>query len=647
LHSGDFSIRITAFDILEAGVHVGAIAKFGTFELDLRTLELRNRGIRLHVRRQSGEILAMLIDRRGEVVTREEIRKKLWADGTVVEFEHSVNSAVNRLRDLMGESAGHPRYIETLPRLGYRFVGAVEISEPGSIGASAVSNAQGPPESSKRLIRRSGWRIAAVTVIAGGLVLAFSWKLIRPRAGASPPIRSIAVLPLVNLSHDAEQEYFTDGMTEALTSDLAQIGSVRVISRTSAMTYKASRKPLRAIAGELQVDALVEGSVLHSGQRVRVVAHLINSSTDMHVWSGTYERDLRDVLKLQSELAQAIAREIRAALSLQEAAHLATRRAVKPEAYEAYLKGMFYLNKFTPDGFERGIAYLHQATENDPSDPFAYAALALGYAMAGHERFPDAFSRSKAAALKSLDLGGPLAEAYAALGMQEMYWEWDIARGGRDLERALALNPNFAEARRNYSWYLRLLGKRKEGLEEMRRAEMLDPLEPQISADFAWQYLAEGDYDASLTEAQKALDVNPSFCQALAITGWVYAAKGRPAEAIALQKRAGATDSAWKWPLGRTYALMGLDAEAKAVAADIEKNPGPMDQWGLVVIYSALGERDRAFRWLEVAYQSRFSWVPWISAYAVPSQDAFARLRDDRRFDDLVRRIGFAQPSSR
>jgi len=435
-------------------------------------------------------------------------------------------------------------------------------------------------------------------------------------------------------------------MTEALTSGLGQIGNLRVISRTSAMTYKGSHKPLKVIAGELKVDALVEGSVLRAGRRVRIVAQLINAASDTHLWTATYERDLEDVLRLQSELAQAIAREVRAAVTAEEAARVGSKPTVKPEAYEAYLKGMFHLNKFTPEGFERGMAYLHQAVEKDPSDPFAYAALALGYGIMGHDRFPDALGRAKAAARKSLELGGPLAEAYAALAMYELYWDWDVPSAGRDLRRALELKPNFAEARRHYSWYLRLLGQRRQGIEEMKHAAELEPLVPQFHTDLATQYLHEGQLDAALAEARESLELNPAFAPGLSVAGAVYAGRHRYEEALVSHRKAAAGDTAWKWPLGRTYALMGRKAEARAIAAEMQNNPGPMAQWGLAAIYSALGEKDEAFRWLEKAYQAHFSWMPWNGAFAVPDQDLFATLRDDPRFRDLTRRVGHSASDS-
>jgi TolB-like protein/DNA-binding winged helix-turn-helix (wHTH) protein len=629
---------------------MGAVVKFGAFELDLSARELRNRGLRLRVRDQSIEILAMLVGRPGEVITREEIRERLWPEGTFVEFEHSVNSAVNRLRGALGDSPTNPRFIETLPRRGYRFLASVETVGPSPPHPERSLQAASPQAEAARpvaLLRRPRLAISAAAVVSLTAVVAAVWTLASRSPAAPPPIRSIAVLPLVNLSHDSDQEYFADGMTEALTSDLGQIGKLRVISRTSAMTYKGSGKHLKTIARELNVDALVEGSVLRDGSRVRIVAQLINTAHDTHIWTGTYERELQDVLRLQSEVAQAIAREVRVALTTKEATRMAAQPAIKPEAYEAYLKGMFHLNKFTPEGFERGIAYLLRAVEKDPSDSMAYAALAIGYGMMGHDRFPDAFSRAKAAARKSLDLGGPLAEAHVALAMHALYWDWDIESAGREFRRALELKPNFAEARRHYSWYLRLLGRRAEGIEEMKRAQDLEPLVPQFSADLAAQHLEDGQLDAALTEARKALELNPDFCQGLAISGAVHFEKRMYEEALASHRKAAAMDGAWKWPLGRTYAQMGRKADALAIAAEMRRNPGPMEQWGLAVIYASLGQKDEAFRWLEAAYRSHFSSLPWIRVPAASGHDLFAALRNDPRFDDLTRRIGPPTSDSR
>ncbi|MBS1857068.1 MAG: protein kinase [Acidobacteria bacterium] len=850
--------------------------RFGAFELDLEKGELRKRGIRLRLPDQSFEILAMLVAHPGELVGREEIRQRLWPNGTIVEFEHSVNSAVKRLRDALGDSGSTPRFIETVPRRGYRFRERVEtlgaplegprfrvlaeagrgamgvvyraedirlgrtvalkvlpeevasdraaldrlrreariaasLNHPGictlhgieehegrlclvmeflegtpldrliaagplaggraidiAIQVSAALSAahargivhrdikpgnlfvteggsakvmdfgiaaaagdaatasggtpsyaspeqsqSGPldgrsdifsfgtvlyemltgrrlfqdgddstspvwpanvPKAVQRVVarcveedpakrfqtadelstalkrlksdggwssRRLRWAVAATIV---GLALAaagIAWKW-----GAAPStrIRSIAVLPMVNLSGDPAQEYFADGITDALTSDLAEVGDLRVISRTSAMTYKGSRASSSEIGRRLKVDALLEGSVLRQGSRVRVVAQLIDASTDTHLWSKTYERDLQDVLRMQSDVALAIASAIHVAITPERKIRLAGKRAVKPEAYETYLKGMFHLNKFTPEGFSQGISYLQQAIERDPADASAYAALALGFAIMAHDGRPEEFARSKAAARKSLELGGPLPEAYAALGMVELYFDWDFAAGAKDLERALELNPNFAEARRAHSWYLLLAGRGKEGLAEMKVAESLEPLAPIFPNDLGWQYLRHGYPDAALGEVRKALELDPNFAQALALEGLIYLDQKMNREALAAQEKAAAADPAWRWAVALAYAHLGQKAEARRIAAEIAAKAGPMEHWGLAAVYAELGDNDEAFRCLEEAYKARFSWLPWDQIPPPPgaasAQDLFAPLRADPRFQDLGRRIG-------
>jgi TolB-like protein/Tfp pilus assembly protein PilF len=536
-----------------------------------------------HVTPKAMDVLVCLAKRHGEVVLKAEIFQEVWAGAFV--SDDALTRCIVELRRVFRETAQQPAIIETVAKRGYRIAAPV------------------------------------------------SW-------GSGTPIQSIAVLPLMNLSGDAGQEYFADGMTEILTSNLSKLGKLRVISRTSAMTYKGSRKPLCAIARELNVDALVEGSVLRLGKRVRIVAQLIDGSTDAHLWAETYERDFEDVLRLEADLAEGIARQIKVAVSNEENACLAYQPRIKPEAYEAYLKGMFHLSKFTGEGFHQGISYLEQAATKDPADPFAHASLALGYCIMGHDRFPDALVRGKTAALKSLELGGPLAEAYLALGMAELYSDWDLPSAGQELQRALELKPNLAEARRNYSWYLRLIERPQEGLAEMKRAEELEPLVPLFPADLAWQYFEEGQLDAAMAEARKSIELNPNFAEGLTVAGWVCAEWGHLDEALGEHLKAAAADTAWSWPLGRTYALMGRGDDARRIAAELGKAPGAMDQWGLAVIYTALGEKDEAFRWLVAAEHSRFSWMPWIFDFSRRNSDLFTPLRGDRRFEDLIRRIG-------
>lgn len=608
-----------------------------------------------HVTPKSMDLLVYLARRCDEVVPKAQILQEVWA-GTFVS-DDALTRCVGELRRVFGETAREPTVLETVAKRGYRIVAPViwssEVNAPAAAGSGRPERAE-PADVGREMVTpsaepvgatRSGrarWVFSALAL--GFLAIFVTATLHRPVRLAhlwqTPVPKSIAVLPLLNLSGDAGQEYFADGMTELLTSTLSKLGNLRVISRTSAMTYKGSRKPLQAIARELNVDAIVEGSVLRAGQRVRIVAQLIDASSDAHLWTSTYESDFEDVLSLQVQIAEAIVREIDVAVTREDTARLAFRPRVKPGAYEAYLKGMYHLNKFTPEGFERGMSYLRRAVTEDPADPFGHAALALGYSIMGHDRFPDAFVQAKAAARRSLELGGPLAEAYCALAMEELYADWDLAAAGRDLQKALVLKPNFAEARRNYSWYLRLLGRSQDGLAEMKRAVGLEPLVPLFPADLGWQYFEEGQLDAAMAEARKAIELNGNFSEGLVVAGWVLAERGRYDEALALHLKAAAADAAWKWPLGQTYAVIGRKEDARRIASELGRSPGPMEQWGLAVIYAALGEKDEAFRWLEAARQSRFSWMPWIFDFSRRKLDLFTPLRDDSRFGEMRLRIG-------
>ena len=526
------------------------------------------------------------------------------------------------------------RCLEKDPRRRLRDIGdaAIEIKETLTLPATATAARPAAPV-------RTLWRWAiAIGLVVGALVVVGlnigRWRE-QLLGGASPGrIVSLAVLPLENLSGDPEQEYFADGMTDALIADLGKIGALQVRSRTSIMQYKGVKKPLPEIARELNVDAVVEGSVLRVGEQVRITAQLIHAPTDTHLWAESYERDMGDVLALQREVARAIAGEIKVAVTPSEETRLASARRVNPETYEAYLKGMFHLNKFTPEGYEKGLAYLHQAIEHDPADPLAYAGLALGYSIIGHgpAPSPEALPRAKAAALKALELDDTLAEAHAVLAEVKLYYDWDWAGAEQAFQRALELNPNLAEAHGHYAWYLVLLGRKGEALAEMKRAQELDPLAPIYSAWLGQQYRSAGQYEEAIGEARKSLELNPDFPVGLSALGDVYAAKGMYEEAIAAHQKAGAVAPDLGWALGRTYALAGQKDKARKIAADLEEEA--KNHWGLAEIYTALGEKDEAFRWLEAGYEYRHNWIPWMGW-----NPNYEPLRDDPRFGDLLRRM--------
>jgi tetratricopeptide (TPR) repeat protein len=397
---------------------------------------------------------------------------------------------------------------------------------------------------------------------------------------------------------------------------------------------------LPQIAKELNVDALIEGSVLREGGQVRITAQLIQASTNQHLWAESYQRDLRGVLALQGEIASVIADKVRVAVTPNERTRLASARPVNPEAYEAYLKGKFYVNKMTPEGYEKGLAYMQQAIDKDPTNPLPHAGLALAYSVIGHDRFPDAFARARAATQKALELDENLAKAQEALAEGKLYEEWDWTGAEQAFRRVLTLNPNLPEAHAHYGWYLQLVGRMDASLAEMRRAQELDPLTPMYTAWLGWEYWCAGQNDKAIEEARKSLELDPNFNEGLALLGYAYAEKGMYAEAIAAHQKLAATDPAWKWPLARTYAQAGRKDEARRTLAKFlgekPKPTGAQAGWFLAEIYAALGEKDEAFRWLEAAYKERNSLMPWIR-----DNPAYAPLRSDPRFQDLVRRMNF------
>ncbi|NIO49398.1 MAG: protein kinase [Candidatus Aminicenantes bacterium] len=458
--------------------------------------------------------------------------------------------------------------------------------------------------------------------------------------GRAEAIDSIAVLPLENLSGDPEQDPIAEGIHDALITDLAGLGLKRVIARSTVMRFKGKDTPPKKIAQDLNVKRLMTGTVVRSGDRVRVTAQLINPTTEAQEWAHNYERDLRDILSLQNEIVSAITREMKLQLTPQEETRLASARPVNPEAHVAYLRGRSLLNKLTPEGIERGLAYMQQAIDKEPTNPLPHAGLALGYCLIGHGPAPppDVWERAREAALKAEELGGTLAETVAALGFIDLYFEWDWAGAERAFRRALELNPSLADAHRNYSWYLLLTGQMDEAVAEMKRAIEVDPLNPLWLSDLGWQYWSTGRYEEAMDAQRKALELDPNFNQGLAVLGCLYAEKGMYTEAIAAHQKLSALHPDWKWPLVGTYVLAGRRDEARKIMAELlrgePKPTGAWDAWFLVEIYADLGEKDEAFRWLEAAFKERQSFLPWLR-----DNPGYAPLRDDPRFKDIVRRM--------
>jgi len=619
----------------------GRRVSFGVFDMDLRTGELRKHGLRIRLQRQPFEVLALLIERAGDVVTREELQQKLWPANTFVDFDHGLNKAINKIREALGDSADTPRFVETVARRGYRFLADVKDSAPAAVTPldKPVEVPAPPPP------RRRGRNWVAAAAFAVLVTAALAWGL-HSVARVQPAIRSLAVLPLESLSADPSQDYFADGMTDELITELGRISALRVISRTSVMGYKHTRKPLREIARELDVDAVVEGTVLRSGDVVRITAQLIDGRRDTHLWSDSYQGELRSTLTLQNSVARAIAGQIRVNLNPQEQAALQSATVVNPAAYEAYLKGRYFWNKRTADGLSTGLSYFNQAIEQDPAYARAYSGLADTYALLGDWQYAvmtpkEALPRAKDAAMRAIALDPTLSEGHTSLAFCLDGFDWNFAEAGKEFERAISLNPGYATGHHWYAWHLALVHRYGEALVEMRKAQNLDPLSLVINADLAELLALAHDDDEAIQQSRKTLELDPRFGLAHNHLGQAYLQKHMTEQAIAeLQKAValsggGATCIA---NLARAYVAAGRKSDAMALLEDLRKRSSPRHSYAseLAVIYTALGDRNQAMAWLERGAAERFN-------PGVLLRPGLDPLRGDARFADLLRRVGLDQ----
>ncbi len=633
---------------MHANQPAATLLRFGAFEADVQTGELRKQGKRIRLQEQPFQLLVMLLEMPGQVVTRDELRSKLWPQ-TTVDFDHGLNKAISKIREALGDSPEHPRFVETVARRGYRFLADVAVVSDGHAkkvpndtsyeGSPAFSHAlttahqKTTPGNLSRLLFGLGLALVVASAI--------SWAIFH-KSYSSPEIRSLVVLPLENLSGDSSQDYFADGMTDALIARLAQISNLRVISRTSAMTYKNVHRPLAEIARELNVDATVEGSVSRSGDRVRVTAQLIDARNEKHIWAESYDEDIRDTLVLQSRVTRAIAEQIRATLNPQEQLTLAKSGEVDPDAYEAYLKGRFFWNKRTGEGLRTAIDYFRRAITIDPGYAEAYAGLADSYAVAGDWKYGvlpplDAFPKATAAAAKALVLDSSLGEAHASLAYALDLYGWDWGSAETEYKQAIQLNPGYATAHQWYSWHLFMVGRDADALFELRKAESLDPLSLIINADIADALCVAHRYDEAVEQSKKTLKMDSNFAvghyelgQALVQKHMYDLAITEFQRAIELSGHSGAFDSY----LGYAYAVSGQKEEAIKIINDLEaRHPENHSvDADIALIYVGLDDRDEAISRLNKAFDARFK-------ASILRRPAFDPLRPDSRFQDLLRRM--------
>jgi TolB-like protein/DNA-binding winged helix-turn-helix (wHTH) protein/Tfp pilus assembly protein PilF len=616
--------------------------RFGLFEVDLHTGELRKQGLRLTLKGQPFDVLAMLLARPGEMVTREELQKKLWPADTFVDFEHGLNTAVKKLREALGDSAENPRFVETLARRGYRFIYPVEGSATSQRAPSLVGKILALQTlAGKRwfFALTAASMVALVSLLFALNIAGLGDRLLRHTVPV-PRIESIAVLPLENLSGDPEQEYFAEGMTDALIAELGQIGSLRVISRTSALRYKKTDKPLPQIARELNVDAVIEGSVFRAGDRVRITAELIRAVPERHLWARNYERNLRDVLTLQGEIARAVADEVKANVTPDVRARLATARPVNPEAHQAYLRGRYFLNRLTKQDLQKAIEYAQQAVEIDPHYAAAYGLLATSYWQSSLFEFGDlpnreAIQKARTAATRALEIDEALAEGHYAMGTVRFYGDWDWAGAEREYKRAIELDPGFVDADAKYALYLATIGRHDESLREAARILQLDPVSFGANHTMTMMYYFARQYDQAIEQAQKWIEIYPSSASAYYWLFQAYWGKGAYDNAIAAWQKDMILREEPEDPaaMGRAYKNEGMTGYWRLRVAR-ERRRG--DVWCLAFTYAQLGEKDRAFELLEKMYRER---DPGTTLLRVePFLDP---LRSDPRFQDLLRRMNF------
>jgi TolB-like protein/DNA-binding winged helix-turn-helix (wHTH) protein/Tfp pilus assembly protein PilF len=614
--------------------------EFGEFRLDVANKTLLRKGIAVGLTPKVFDTLALLVERHGQLVEKDEFAQKLWP-GTFVE-DAALAENISRVRRALGENEGQP-WIVTVPKRGYRFAADVRrIVEAEAVNPATFPQADRP----SRLWLKFGVPILVLLVATGSSYLYLS----RLDRSAAMPVHSLAILPLENLSGDSEQEYFADGMTDDLITQLAKVSSLRVISRTSIMRFKGTRKSLGEVARELNVDAVVEGTVTHSSERVRVTVQVVRANPEQHLWAESYDRPLGDVVLLQGELANEISRAIRVQLEPQEQTRLAAARSVNPEAYEAYLKGRYFWNKRTEATNKKAIEYFQLAIEKEPTYALAYAGLADSYASTAisgalQESVPpaEAFSRAEAAATKALELDDTLADAHASLAIAKFLYDRDWAVAETEFKRALKLNPNYANAHMSYAQSLLWMQRPDEAVDEARRARELDPLSLVINANLGFILGVTRHYDLGIEQIRKTLDMDPNFALAHYRLGQIFILRGMPKEAIPELERAvvlsGGSPRATA-ELALAHAQMGNKKQALKLLDDLKQHSKQryVSPFNLALIYSAVGDRNQALGWLEKANQERSP-----SLLVLNSSPAFKDLRSEPRFIELVRDVGLPE----
>ncbi len=614
------------------------VFRFGIFEADVGSGELRKHGSRIKLQEQPFRILITLLDHAGEVVSREEICRKLWTPETFVDFEQGLGTAIKKLRQALGDDAETPRYIETLPKRGYRFIAAVE--KPAGRESVLITDTLAPAPSAGKAPNTRKWTWLALGAAALLALLAFG--IFSFRAAQVKPITSIAVLPFVNATHDASADYLSDGISEEIINSLSTAPNLKVIARNTAFHFKGQEVNASKVGQELGVGALLMGTLARSGNTVIVQTDLVNVADGAELWGERYKRDIANFQSLETDIAREIADALRLRLASDEQKRLTKRYTGNSEAYQLYLKGIYefrgccHLGSLESvqqsEGLQRSISYLQQAIAKDPKFALAHLQLAYIYdSLGAWRRLPvrEAFTKGKDEAEKALRIDDNLGEAHAELAFALERLDWDWPGADREFKRAMELKPNGAYE--PYSWYLLQVGRRQEGLAEAQRAVEIDPLSSSTLNDASFVHWMARDYDEALEEARRGAAGKPSFYLAVALEQ-----KGMYGEAIANLEQLG-NGAAIRGHLGHVYAMAGKLDEARSIVRELQASARKeqVGSFETAFIYAALGEKDLAFEWLEKAYQQHDTGMTFLKVE--PGLDP---LRQDPRFEQMERRVG-------
>ncbi|HSB74407.1 MAG TPA: winged helix-turn-helix domain-containing protein, partial [Terriglobales bacterium] len=612
---------------------------FGTFHINVRQRLLLQSGRAVPLTPKAFDLLLILVENAGRVLSREELLRQLWPD-TYVD-QSNLSQHIFWIRKALGDSGEDSQFVETVPKLGYRFLAQVRREKPPELENKASGKSLGRHLGQRVPVRWMGASLLALIAAAG--LVGHWWKPLprMPRRGSS----RIAVLPFLSLNHDGSQDYFSDGFTGEMITLLGRIEPerVRVIAFTTMMHYKNSTQSVQQIGRELGVDYVLEGGIQRDGDRVRINARLIQVKDQTEVWARSFNRDLGQVLTLQDEVARDIAEQI--VPQVEGEPHIIARAlAVNRAAYEDYLRGRYFWNERTVEGYKKAIDYFHKAIQEDPKYPQGYSGLADAYALLGSTPNPFmsrkyAMSQARAAALQALDLDETLAEAHTSLAFVKMHYEWDWAAAENEFHRAIALNPDYPTAHHWYAYYLTATGKPQAAVEQIKIAQQLDPLSPIINNDVGDILFYAGQMDAAVSQAKQALEINPGFPLAHFLLGRAYEREGQYKLAMDELRQAveGSQGHAWAvCELAAVNARAGNKSRARELLKQVTIRRQDESAYCVAAVYAALDDRDQAFAWLDTAYSQRSG-----SLILLRVDPEIEDLRSDPRFGRLARRMSF------